>query len=407
LFKNFSKISSVDNNTFSYVFNNIISNVREYSKIYKGLKYLPLELIRDMIINRMKYDYITKAIDIVINSNEYNNTSVFNFVLKYLFDYYCFNKVSLNQFRIIVNYLSKYNTNFNQITSQLDLLLEVIDIFQNKNVEFLISELINDDMNDLSPNNIYIIDFIDYLKNITEERMKNNKFDFIDQNIIDLNKLLSYKKGLTYGKILLYFFDKNANKRNIILNVISSNKNIILNQNEIKSLIDLYLLNPYLIQTESISFIESFLDDEFVPLSPELNVKLENLLEYLQIKKYIQKYKIDDSVLKDYTLENYSQNIREILELLLIKTTDVSKIKKMESFLNSEKSKDIQNSLKLGENKYYYYLFIILMKYQLNSLANEIIDLFLKNKEIRYFNKSMDYTYNNYCKKDNNKFRTY
>ena len=174
LFKNFSKISLVDNNTFSYVFNNIMSNVREYSNIYKGLKYLPLELIRDMIINRMKYDYITKAIDIVINSNEYNNTSVFNFVLKYLFEYYCFNKVSLNQFRIIVNYLSKYNTNFSPITNQLDLLLEVIDIFQNKDVEFLISELINDDMNDLSPNNTFIVDFIDYLKNIAEERMKSN-----------------------------------------------------------------------------------------------------------------------------------------------------------------------------------------------------------------------------------------
>ena len=205
-----------------------MSNVREYSNIYKGLKYLPLEIIRDMIINRMKYDYITKAIDIVINSNEYNNTSVFNFVLKYLFEYYCFNKVSLNQFRIIVNFLSKYNTNFSQITNQLDLLLEVIDIFQNKNVEFLISELLNDDMNDLNPNNTFIIDFIDYLNNITEERMKSNKFDFIDQNIIDLNKLISYKKGLTYGKILLYFFDKYANKRNIILNVISSNKNIII-----------------------------------------------------------------------------------------------------------------------------------------------------------------------------------
>ena len=407
LFKNFSKISSVDNNTFSYVFNNIMSNVREYSNIYKGLKYLPLELIRDMIINRMKYDYINKAIDIVINSNEYNNTSVFNFVLKYLFEYYCFNKVSLNQFRIIVNYLSKYNDNFSSITNQLDLLLEVIDIFQNKDVEFLISELLNDDMNDLNPNNTFIIDFLDYLKNISEERMKDNKFDFIDLNIIDLNKLISYKKGLTYGKILLYFFDKNTSKRNIILNVISSNKNIILNQNEIKSLIDLYLLNPYLIKTESISFIESFLDDEFVQLSPELNVKLENLLEYLKIKKYIQKYKIDDSVLKDYSLENYSQNIREILELLLIKTTDVNKIQKIDTFLNSENSKDMQNSLKLGENKYYYYLFIILMKYQLNSLANEIIDLFLKNKEIRYFNKSMDYIYNNYCKKDNNKFRTY
>ena len=57
--------------TFHHVLSNIIANVKEYSNIYKDLKYLPLEILRDMIMNKAKYDLLIKAIDIIINSNEY------------------------------------------------------------------------------------------------------------------------------------------------------------------------------------------------------------------------------------------------------------------------------------------------------------------------------------------------
>ena len=43
----------------------------------------------------------------------------------------------------------------------------------------------------------------------------------------------------------------------------------------------------------------------------------ENLLEYLKIKKYIKQYKINDEFFKDYTLDNYSENIPKIVNFLL------------------------------------------------------------------------------------------
>ena len=407
LVKIFKKIYSVDYKTFCNVFNNIMSNVKEYSNIYKGLKYLPLEIIREMIISKAKYDYITKGIDIIINSNEYNNSVVFNFILKYLFDYYCFNRMSLNQLSKIINFLSKYNSNFNQITNQIDSLLEVIEILERKNARFLINELINDDINDLSQNNKYITALIDYLNFLTESKIQYNEYNFIDQNIIEINKLLSYKKGLKLGKLLLYYFDAYPDKRPMILNILVSNNNIILNENEVKSLIDLYLLNPYLIKNEYYNIIEKFLDEPIYPLNSETQIKLEHLLEYLKIKIYIKKYNIDDSVLKNYTLNNYYENIPEIMKLLLIKTTNLDNIANIKSFLNSHKSKDIQNSLRLEQNKYIFYLFNIFIEYDKIMLANEALDLLLKNGDIKYFNKCMDYLYNNYCKKNNESFKNY
>ena len=169
---------------------------------------------------------------------------------------------------------------------------------------------------------------------------------------MDFNKLITYKKQLSYGKLLLYYFDKYEDKRPFILNIIDSNKYIILNKNELQSLVDLYLLNPYLIKAESYKFIEGFLDDERNPISAKTREKLENLLEYLKIKIYIKKYNINDSTLKNYTLDNYMENIPEIMKLLLIKTTDLDNITNIKTFLNTPQSKDIQSSLRLQPNIY-------------------------------------------------------
>lgn len=409
LLKVFKKISSVDFDAFSQVFTNIMANVKEYSNIYKGLKFLPLEIIKDMIVTRAKYDYITRGIDIIINSNEFNNTAIFNFVLKYLFDYYCFNKTSLNTLSKIINYLSKYNSNFNQITNQIDSLLEIIEILESRKVKFILKDLVSDDIKDINKNNKYMIALLDYLNIIFENNIQynNNKYNFIDQNIVELNKLISEKKGLSFGKLLLYYFEIYEDKRPLILNIIDSNKNIILNQNEIQSLIDLYLLKPYLIKAESYKFIEEFLDDTSKPLSVDTTVKLDHLLEYLKIKIYIQKYNINDSAFKNYSLDNYMENIPEIMKLLLIKTTNLDEIANIHSFLNTQQSKDIQSSLRLEENKYKFYLLNILIEFDKITLANEVLDLLLKNEDTKYFNKSIDFIYNNYCKKNKEKFKNF
>ena len=153
---NFKKISIAEYSTFCFVLNNIISNVKEYSNIYKGLNFLPLEILRNLIIDKAKYDLLIKAIDIIINSNKYNNVIVFNFLLKYLFDYYCFNKVSLSQLNKILKYLQNFNVSFSKITEQLDSLLEVIEIFERYDIKFVLNELINNDnINDIDKDNIY------------------------------------------------------------------------------------------------------------------------------------------------------------------------------------------------------------------------------------------------------------
>ena len=408
---NYEKISLADNETFGVVLNNIMEIVKTYYNIYKDLKYLPLEILRNMIMSKAKYDLLIKAIDIIINSNQYNNISVFNFILKYLFDYYCFNKVSILQMNKIIKYLTKYNTSFNSISQQLDNLLEVIEIFENYDIQYISNELIfNDDINDISKDNIYIKAAIEYFSQILEINIQNERFVFSDKNIRDLSIILSYKKGLNYGKLMLYYFEQNKQRRSFILNIIASNKEIQINEPEFKALIDLYLLDPYLIKPEAYEFIENYLDEPNNDLSAEIQIKLENLLEYLKIKAYIKRYKINDSAFINYTLDNYQENIPQILNALIIKVTNIDEIENIKIFLNSPESNDIQDALRLNDDRYYYMLFDFLMKYQRNELAYQLLHLLIESKEDKkekYFNKCLDYVYNKICEKDKDKFRKF
>ena len=409
---NFKKISIAEYSTFCFVLNNIISNVKEYSNIYKGLNFLPLEILRNLIIDKAKYDLLIKAIDIIINSNKYNNVIVFNFLLKYLFDYYCFNKVSLSQLNKILKYLQNFNVSFSKITEQLDSLLEVIEIFERYDIKFVLNELINNDnINDIDKDNIYIKLVLEYLNKIIEnniENSENHKFSSLsEKNIIDINTFLFYKKDLTFGKLLIYYFESNPEQRPIILYIIYSNKEYLLTNKELKSLIDLYLLDPYLIKPDECDFIEKYLDAQTSMISGDIYVKLENLLEYLRIKEYIKKYKINDSFFKDYTLDNYSENIYKILNALLIKATKIDEIDNIKIFLNSQQSEDIKKALNLKQGKYLLNLFNFLMEYNRIELALQILQILIEKKESNYFNKCLDYVYNNIYKKNNEEFIKY
>ena len=409
LVTNFKKIYIAEYSTFYHVLNNIMVNVKEYSNIYKGLKFLPLEILREMIINKAKYDLIIKSIDIIINANQYNNVSVFNFILKYLFDYYCFNKVSVSQLNKIIKYLLNYNNNFVKITKQLDSLLEVIEIFERYNIKFALNELIiNDNISDISKDNIYIKLVIEYLNYIIENNVENNKtFNLSEKNIIDLNELIQYKNDLTFGKLMIYYFEQYRKQRPLILNIIYANKEYLLTNSELKSLIDLYLLDPYLIKPEECDFIEEYLDNQCSMISGEVYVKLEHLIEYLRIKEYIKKYKINDSFFKDYTLDNYSENIPKILNSLLIKATKIDEIDNINIFLKSQQSEDIKRALKISTGNYLHHLFNFLMEYKRTQLALQIIQLLIENKDPKYFNKCLDYVYNNIYKKNNEEFIKY
>ena len=407
---NFKKISMAEYSTFCYVLNNIISNVKEYSNTYRGLKFLPLEILREMIKNKAKYELLIKAIDIILNSNLYNNIIVFNFSLKYLFDFYCFNKVSLNQLNKIVKYLTRYDNIFDKITNQLESLLNVGEIFERYNIKFAFNELImKDNLEDISKDNMYIKLVIEYLSKILENNIDNNKqFNFNEKNIKDLNILINYKKELTFGKLLIYYFDLNQAKRTLILNLIYANKDFLLSNKELKCLIDLYLSNPYLIQPEECDFIEQYLDEQGNMMSGNIYIKLEHLLEYLKIKRYIKKYNINDEFFKDYTLDNYSENIPKIVNFLLIKATKIEEIEDINVFLNSQQSEDIKNSLKFSTENYLYHLFMFLMEFKRDELGAQIIKILIKDdKNPKYFNKCLDYIYSNIFQKNNEEFRKY
>ena len=410
LITNFKKISMAESSNFSLVLNNIMSHVKEYSNIYKDLKFLPLEILREMIRNKTKYDLLIKGIDIIINSNLYNNISVFNFILKYLFDYYCFNKVSLIQLNKIVKYLIKYNGGFIKITNQIDGLLDIIDIFERYDIKFVLNDLIiKDDINVISRDNMYIQLVIEYLKKILENNIEgNNSYNFSEKNIKDLNTFILYKKDLTFGILISYYFELYPEKRPLILKLIYSNKDLLLTNKEFKSLIDLYLLDPYSIKPEECAFIENYLDEQGNMISGDIYVKLENLLEYLKIKNYIKKYNINDSFFKNYTLDNYSENIPKILYSLLIKATRIDEINDIKVFLKSQQSEDIKNSLKLNTGNYLYYLFSFLMEYKRKELAFQIIQILIKESAYaQNFNKCLDYVYNNIYKKNNKEFIQY
>ena len=409
---NFKKLSMAEYGTFCHVLTNIISNVKEYYNIYKGLKFLPLEILRNMITDKAKYDLLIKAIDIIINSNQYNNLSVFNFILKYMFDYYCFNKVSLSQFNKILKYLVKYNPSFNKISNHIDSLLDVIEIFERYDIKFVLNELINkDDLNEINKDNIYIKLVIEYLNKIIKNNIENNDNEIFsnlsEKNIIDIDTLLNYKQDLTFGKLLIYYFQSKPEQRPIILHIISSNKEYLLTNKELKALIDLYLLDPYLIKPEECDFIEQYLDSQISMLSSDISVKLENLLEYLRIKEYIAKYNISDSFFKNYTLENYSENIPLILNTLLIKATKIDEIDNIKIFLNSQQSEDIKRALNLKQGNYLLNLFNFLMEFERKELALQIIQILIEKKESKYFNKCLDYVYNNIYKKNNVEFKKY
>ena len=407
---NFKKISIAEYSTFCYVLNNLISNVKEYSNVYKGLKFLPLEILREMIKDKTKYELLIKAIDIIINSNLYNNVTIFNFILKYLFDFFCFNKVSLSQLNKIIKYLTRYDNNFNKITDQLDFLLDVIEIFERYDIKFAVNELINNDnLKDINKDNIYIKLVIEYLSKIIQNNIdNNNQYDLTEKNIEDLNVLINYKDGLTFGKLMIYYFDLNQIKRPLILKIIYANKDFLLTNKELKSLTNLYLLDPYLIQPEECDFIEKYLDEQGNMMSGDIYVKLENLLEYLKIKKYIKHYQINDSFFKDYTLDNYRENIPKIVNFLLIKATKINEIENINNFLESQQSEDIKNALKFTTENYLYYLFMFLMEYKRKELATQIIQILIKNDEDpKYFNKCLDYIYFNIYKKNNEEFLKY
>ena len=407
---NFKKISMAEYSTFYYVLNNIISNVKEYSNNYKGLKFLPLEILREMIKNKAKYELLIKAIDIILNSNLYNNMIVFNFTLKYLFDFYCFNKVSLNQLNKIVKYLIRYDNIFDKITVQLESLLNAGEIFERYNIKFAFNDLIiKDNLDDISKDNIYIKLVIEYLSKILENNIDINKqFSFSEKNIKDLNILINYKAELTFGKLLIYYFDLYQEKRILILNIIYSNKEFLLTNKEIKNLIDLYLSDPYLIQPEECDFIEQYLDEQGNMISGNIYIKLEHLLEYLKIKRYIKKYNINDEFFKDYNLDNYKENIPKIINYLLIKATKIEEIEDINIFLNSQQSEDIKNSLKFTTENYLYHLFMFLMEFKRNELATQIIKILIKDdKNTKYFNKCLDYIYYNMFQKNIEDFRNY
>jgi hypothetical protein len=185
----------------------------------------------------------------------------------------------------------------------------------------------------------------------------------------------------------------------------SENKNLNLSDKEKKELIDKFLQdnsnNPSIYEE-----IEKYIN-ESGNSDPELSLKLESLLEYMNISKTFQQYQIDSNLLNEYNVNNYKSVKDEILEIFLIKVFNIDEIKSVSDFIQKRPSQDIQNSLRLTNSEYLYNLFLFFVKYQRNNLSNEILNTFIEKNDLKHFNKCIDKLYNDIFQKNNQKFKDF
>lgn len=388
------------------VFKNLITNLitftKENSDKYIGIKYVPINILQFLILDKVTTKYINYTIDKIIESQIYDNKIISNLIIKLLFQNYCDTLKSSIELANILNHMTKYYKELTELRREVDKSNDFSSILDKKNIKFSLKNIIKLEKG----NNEQIkLAICDYLNRLLEENILDNKYDIIDKNIFDIKKLLNFREGISLGQILIQFFSIYSNSSPFILNIMSENKNLNLSDKEKKELIDKFLQdnsnNPSIYEE-----IEKYIN-ESGNSNPELSLKLESLLEYMNISKTFQQYQIDSNLLNEYNVNNYKSVKDEILEIFLIKVFNIDEIKSVSDFIQKRPSQDIQNSLRLTNNEYLYNLFLFFVKYQRNNLSNEILNTFIEKKDLKHFNKCIDKLYNDIFQKNNQKFKDF
>ena len=399
LFKN---CSLLEYDNFTKLISNIITFTKENIDNYIGIKYVPINILQFLLLEKAKTKYINFTIDEIMKSKLYDKKLVTNLIIKLLFQNYSDSLQYSIELANILNHFSKNNNEITDLRREVDKSNDFSTILDKKKIKFTLKDIIKLEKG----NNEQIkLAICDYLNRILEENLFDNRFDIIDQNIFDIKKLLNFREGISLGQILIKFFSIYSSSSSFILNIISDNKNLNLTNEEKRELIDIFLQNnsnnPSIYEN-----IEKYINENGNS-DPQLLLKLESLLEYMNISKTFKQYQIDTDLLNEYNVNNYKEVRDEILEIFLIKVFNIDDIKSISDFIQKRPSQDIQKALRLTDNKYLYNLFLFFIKYKVNYLSNEILNIFIEKNEKKYFNKCIDKLYNDIFQKDEQKFKEF
>ena len=407
---NFFKNKNIQNNFYSLYnfdsysnFTNIIKDIIKFSKKKEiiNIEFLPIKILEILLIKKSKYEFISFTIDKIFDSNLYDRISFVNFIIKILFEFYCENYSSSIQLSKIIGHLSKIFPDIINLSDKINNSLKFIQILENNQITLTLNELIISENN--NDNSVIMQCLINYIYNICENSINDKEYNFIDKNYDDLQKLLNFRK-IKICDLLKKFFNTYKDLSYYILNILNENKKLYLNKEEKKEILEIFLNNnsndPKLYE-----IIDIYINNN--PNETSTITELEKLLIYLEIKKCFKYYKIDENLINKYNYKNYKFNINEILEIFLTKTFDIEKINSINDFLNNKTSLDIQRVLKLNDNEYLYNLFYFFIKYDKKLIANEILNIYIKNNELKYFNICIEKIYNEIYKGNKEKFKNF
>lgn len=404
-YKSMSLIDSAE--TFNQIIDRVVSLTKNVYEYFPKIRYLPFYILKYLITSKAKIEYIVTVVKKIITIEQYSKEAIQNFILKFLFENYSDNIVSLIQMDKIISQLIEMNfLSMPQLKEELEKITDFLIILENAKVQYSLNDFMKNHTNSNKFKQKCIIDYL-YSK---ANNFKFDKYDFIDTNIQDILSLINFynynnenKKNL--GFFIVELFNKYKEFSVNILNVMMNNKTLVLSSEEEVELINKFLQNP--VNLKSYSTIENFITEFSNRVDSSMIIELDNLLTYLNIQKVFASYQISSEYLEDVNYKNYLDNIDQLLEIFMIKGVKIDQIASIESFLKKRPSQDIQKILKLKDNDYLYHLFLFFLKYKRDKLFTEILIILYKRKETKILLKAINTLYGTYFNKDDNKFDEY
>ena len=417
----FMNISNITNKQlFTQIITDIVIISKEYSDKINSIKYLPLYILRNLIILNANIDYIEYTLSQIFEMNLYSSKTVFNFTLKYLIENYTSDITQATNMLNIISYIENNNyITCGSILNEIDICIKYISTIQkyNHNDESLCS-ILNNFGSEIQQKKVITI-LNDFIYNSLNDCINRKKtLNFIDKQYVDFNTIIQFyntssKSNLTNGYFLISFFNSNPNYNKYILDIILNNNTLQLNKNDFQILIQKFINNSN--ESESYKSIEEFLTSSLLNnVDTNLITELNEILDFLKIKTIFLQHNVSSEDLKDYNYINYQDKFSEILEIFLIKTNQLAQIESIETFLKQNISQEILEVYHKSKYDYLYHLFVLFVKYNKEKLSTNILTLLYKdytttqNTEIKYILCTcINYIYDKIYKDNKNDFCKY